>query len=73
MSELCSLLCLKLNSLDYANAHAQKYCYAIRMYHTCVAFKHMITYSSLKASAEISFEFIKVVINCKLSPFDENK
>ena len=73
MYELCPLLCLKLYSMNYAIAHVQKYCYAIRIGHACGALKHKINYFSLETSAGISFEFIKFVKNCKLSPFDENK
>ena len=45
----------------------------IRICHTCVALKHKKTDLSPETSTEISFEFIKFVKKCKLSPFDENK
>ena len=64
MSELglCSLLCLKLYSLNYAIAHFQKKIVTlIRICHTCVALKHKKTDLSLETSAEINFAFIKFV------------
>ena len=62
MFELCSLLCLKLYSLNFAIAHAQKkIVMLIRIHQTSVAFLHKTTVLSLKTSSEINFEFIKFV------------
>ena len=72
MSELCSFLCLKLYSLNFAIAHAQKQIVKlIRIGPTCVALKHKKTDLSLETSSEINLEFIKFVKNCKLSPIDK--
>ena len=44
MSELCSLLRLKLYSLNYASAHVQKkIATLIRICHTCVVLIHKKT------------------------------
>ena len=60
MIELCSLLCLKLYSLNFAIAHAQKKIgMVIRIRHTCVALLHKKTVLSLETSKGINFEFIK--------------
>ena len=59
MSELCSFLCFKLYSLNFALAHAQKYVLIIRIGHTCVALKHKKTDLSLETTSEINSEFIK--------------
>ena len=62
MFELCSLLCLKLYSLNFAIAHAQKkIVMLIRIRHICVALLHKKTVISLETSSEINFEFIKFV------------
>ena len=62
MSELCSFWCLKLYSLNFAIAHAQKnIVILIRIHHTCVALTHKKTVLSLKTKSEINFEFIKFV------------
>ena len=62
MSELIPLLCLKLYSLKFAIAHAQKnIVMLIRIRHTCVALIHKKTVLSLETSSEINFEFIKFV------------
>ena len=64
MSELIPFLCLKLYSLNFAIAHAQKkIVMLIRFRHTCVAFIHKKTVFSLETSSEINFEFIKFVKN----------
>ena len=48
MFELCTLLCLKLYSLNFAIAHAQKkIVMLIRIRHTCVALLHKKTDLSL--------------------------
>ena len=74
MSELITFLCLKLYSLNFAFAHAQKKVIRlIRIRHTCVALIHKKTVSPLETSSEINFEFIKCVKKCKMSPFDKNK
>ena len=72
---LCSFLCFKLYSLNFAIAYAQKKIVMlnIRISHTCVALKQKKTDLSLETSSEINFEFIKFVKICKLSPFDKNK
>ena len=60
MFEFCSLFCLKLYSLNFAIAHAQKkIVMLIRIRHTCVALLHKKTVLSLETSSEINFEFIK--------------
>ena len=57
MSELCSCLCLKLYSLNFAIALAQKkIVMLIRIRHTCVALMHNKTVLSLETSSEINFE-----------------
>ena len=70
MSELCSLLCLKLYSRNYAIAHLQKKkkkkkkkknVTLIRICHNCVALKHKKTDLSFETRAGISFEVIKFV------------
>ena len=58
MFESCSLLCLKLYSLNFAIAHAQKIVMLIRIRHTCVALLQKKTVLSLETSSEINFEFI---------------
>ena len=64
MSELCSFLCFKLYSLNFAIVHAQeKIAMLIKFGHTCVALKCKKTDLSLETSSEINFEFIKFV-NC---------
>ena len=74
MSELIPLLGLKLYSLKFAIAHAQKkIVMLIRICHTCVALIHKKTVLSLETSSEINFEFIKFVKKCKMSPFDKDK
>ena len=74
MSELCSFLCSKLYSMNFAIAHAlKKIVMPIRIGHTCVALKHKKTDLSLETSSEINFEFINFMKKCKLSPFDKNK
>ena len=62
MFELCSLLCLKLYSLNFAIAHAPKRLLCLSefvilalYYYTRKLFYH------LKKSSEINFEFIKFV------------
>ena len=58
MSKLCAFLCLKLYSLNFAKAHAQKkIAMLIRICHTrrCVAFKHKKTVLSLVKSSEVNF------------------
>ena len=62
MLELCSVLCLKLYSLNFAIAHAQeKIVMFIRIRHTCVALLHKKTVLSVETSSKINFEFIKFV------------
>ena len=73
MSELIPFLCLKLYSLNFAIAHAQKGYRLIRIRHTCVALIRKKTVLPLETSSEINFEFIKCVKKCKMSPFDKNK
>ena len=68
MFELCSLLCLKLYSLNFAIAHAQKKIMLIRIRHTCVALLQRKTVLSLETSSEINFEFIKFVKKGKCLP-----
>ena len=53
---------LKLYSLNFAIAHAQKkIVMLIRIRHDCVALIHNKTALSLETSSEINFEFIKFV------------
>ena len=74
MFELCSLLCLKLYSLNFAIAHAQKkIVMLIRIRHTCVALLHKRTVLSLETSSEINFGFIEFVKKGKMSPIDKSK
>ena len=62
MSELIPFLCLKLYSLNFPIAHAQKKIVKlIRIRHTCVALIHKKTVLLLETSSEINFEFIKFV------------
>ena len=66
MFELCSLLCLKLCSLNFAIAHAQKnIVMLIRIRHTCVALLHKKTVLSLETNSEINFEFINFFLKKK--------
>ena len=68
MFELCSLLCLKLYSLNFAIAQ-KKDCYAYQNSSYCVALLHKKTVLSLETSLDINFEFIKFVKqNGKRSP-----
>ena len=63
MSKLCSLLRLKLYSLNYAIAHVQKQ--TVTLIKICI--KHKKTNLSLETSAEINFEIIKFIkknVNC---------
>ena len=69
MFVLCSLLCLKLYSLNFAIVHAQKkIVMLIRIRHTCVALLHKKTVLSLETSSKINFEFIKFVEKGKCLP-----
>ena len=61
MSEFIPFLCLKLYSLNFAIAHAQKGYKLIRIPHTCVALIRKKTVLPLETSSEINFEFIKCV------------
>ena len=55
MFELCSLLCLKLCSLNFAIAHAQKkIVMLIRIRHTCVALLHKKTEQAQKSISNLS-------------------
>ena len=61
MPELRSFLCLKLYSLNFSIAHAQKDVMLIKICQTFVALKHKKMVFSLETSSEINFEFIKFV------------
>ena len=62
-------LCLKIYSLNFAIAQAQKkIVMLIRFRHTCVALLHKKTVLSLETSSEINFEFIKFVKKGKCLP-----
>ena len=68
MSELYSILCFKLYSLNFESAHAQKkIVMLIRIGHSCVALNHK---KSLETSSKINLKFIKILK--KLSPYDKN-
>ena len=74
MSGLIPFLCLKLYSLNFAIAHAQKKVIRLIIRHTCVALIRKKTVLPLETSSEINFEFSKCVKKkCKMSPFDKNK
>ena len=62
MFEVCSLLCLKLYSLNFAIAHSQKkIVMLIRIRHICVALLHKQTVLTLETTSEINFELIKFI------------
>ena len=74
MSELITFLCLKLYSLNFAIAHAQKRVIRlIRIRHTCVALIGKKTVLLLETSSGINFEFIKCVKNVKCLTLKKNK
>ena len=62
MSELCSFKCLKLYSLNFANAQI-KIVMRIKIGHNCDAKNHKKTDYSLETSSEINLEIIKFVKN----------
>ena len=55
MSELCSFLCFKLYSLNFAIAHAQKKIVMLIRIGVCIALKDKKTDISLETSSEINF------------------
>ena len=65
-----SFLCLKLYSLNFAIAYAQKR--LLGLYLCCINTQENLL--TLETSSEINFEFFKFVKqNCKMSPLDKNK
>ena len=74
MSELCSFLCFKLLSLNFAIAHAQKRLLCLSELVIIVLHKNTITLTNHLKQAQKSITNLSNLLKVrKLSPFDNNK